>query len=88
MNFFKEVWVGYRPYLVKFTIDFLVTASLWMALFIFKYITKFLPITGWAGDFIVALHSAGVVGAVGVFVWLSLNDIIHIRGGRVECFAW
>ena len=88
MNFFKEVWDGYRPYLVKFTVDFLITATLWLVLFIFKVLTSYLPVSGWAGEFIVAVHSTGTVAAFGVFAWLFVIDIIQTRkGGGIECFA-
>jgi hypothetical protein len=86
-NLFKEVWTGYRPYLVKFMIDLLVTATLWLVLFVFKVLTDYLPITGWAGEFIVNLHSAGTVFIVAIFVLLSAIDIIQVRGGKVECFV-
>ena len=87
MNFLKEVWAGYRPYLIKIAIDFLIPATLWVALFIFHILTSYLPITGWAGEFIVFLHSAATVGIVGLFAWWSVNDIIQIKGGGIECFA-
>lgn len=87
VNFFKEVWAGYRPYLVKFAIDFLVSASLWVGLFIFKILTHYLPVSGWAGDFIVHLHAAGTVAAFAIFAVLFAIDIIQLRSGGIECFA-
>ena len=88
MNFFQEVWTGFRPYLVSITQDFLISASLWVFLFIFKLLTYLLPIPGWAGEFIVHVHSAGTLAAVGIFAWMSVIDIIRLKGGGgVECFA-
>jgi hypothetical protein len=88
VNFFQEVWAGYRPYLVKFVIDILISASLWVGLFIFKVLTYYLPVSGWAGDFIVHyLHPAGIVAAYGIFAWLFVVDIIQMKSGGIECFA-
>jgi hypothetical protein len=87
VSFFKEVWAGYRPYLVKFIVDFLISATLWVVLFIFKVLTYYLPVSGWAGDFIVHLHAAGTVAAFGIFAWLFVIDIIQTRTGGIECFA-
>jgi len=86
-NLFGEVWAGYRPYLVKITIDFLVTASLWVGLFTFKVLIYFVPVSGWPGRFIDDIHSAGIVAAFGVFVVISVTDIIQIHGGPAACFA-
>jgi hypothetical protein len=79
INFFSEVWSGYRPYLVRFTIDFLVSATIWLALFLFKIVTDMLPITGYAARFIVALHGLGTIAAMLIFLVSSVNDIIQIR---------
>lgn len=87
MNFFKEVWLAYRPYLVKLTVDFLVPVTMWVGLFIFTSLTNLLPIPGWAGEFVIHLHSAGTVAAIGIFGWLSINDIIQIHGRGLVCFA-
>jgi hypothetical protein len=86
-NFFAEVWTGSRPYLVKIATDFLVSGSLYVALFFFKALTWFLPVGGWAGLFIVHLHSAGMVASIAIFAWLSVNDIMRIHGSVGACFA-
>lgn len=88
MNFIGEVWIGFRPYLIKILVDFLVTGSLWLVLFIFKLLTAFLPITDLAGEMVISLHSAGIVAAVGIFIFFSVNDIIQIHGGKLECLIW
>jgi len=87
MNFFHQVWTGFRPYLVKFAIDFAISATLWLGLFVFRRLTRFLPVTDWAGSFIVHMHSAGVVAIFGIFAFLSANDIVQIRRGGGLCFA-
>jgi len=79
VNFFEEVWRAFRPYLVRLTIDFLVSASLWVALFIFKILTNLIQVPGWAGIFIVNLHSAGIVAALFILVFLFVVDIAQIR---------
>ncbi len=88
MNFLKEVWAGYGPYLVKFTTNFAVCGTLWLFLYAFKLLTTRLPVVDWAGKFIVHLHSAGIVAIFGLFVLMSANDILRIirRGGNL-CFA-
>jgi len=87
MVLLKEVWLGCRPYLAKIMINFVVSASLWLALFIFDTLRHFLPVTGWPGWLIGHLHAVGIVLAFGIFVWLSVNDILQLHGGRMPCFA-
>ncbi len=88
MNIFKEVWEGFRPYLLKLSIDFLVPGAMWLFLFAFHGLTKLLPIHGWAGQFILGLHSAGTVVALGIFLFFAVNDIIHIHKGDIAtCLA-
>jgi membrane protein implicated in regulation of membrane protease activity len=81
MNFFSELGNGYRPYLLRFSIDFLVCATIWLVLFLFKVMTDVLPITGFAAKFVVALHSLGTDAAMVIFLFFSVNDIIQIRRG-------
>jgi len=81
MNFFSKYGVVTAPYLLRVTIDFLVSATIWLALFLFKILTDILPITGFAARFIVALHSLGTVAALAIFLFFSVNDIIQIRRG-------
>lgn len=77
-----EIWSGFRPYLKIIAVDFLVTVSLWVVLFSFKWLTVLLAIDGWAGNFIVNLHAAGAVGAFGIFALLLAIDIyaLHQHG--------
>jgi len=78
MNFVVEIWRGYRPYAVKLAIDFLVSGSLWVGLFLFQLLRETLPITNWEAILIEHLHSAGVVAAFVIFTWLSVADIILV----------
>ncbi len=84
MNFFEEVWNGYRPYLVKLTIDFLVCGSLWLVLFIFKFLTTLITVPVWAGVLVVNLHSAGVVAVIFILIWLFVNDVAQTHRGNVD----
>ena len=79
MNFFEEVSRPIRSYLVRLTIDFLVSAGLWLALYIFKMLTSLIQVPGWAGTFIVNLHSAGLVATLFILVVLFVIDIAQIR---------
>jgi len=82
LNFFREVWVGFRPYLVKILIDLLISSSLWLVVFAFKSITTLLAVDGWVGTFMINLHSAGMVAAIGVFALLFAADIYSIHKDR------
>lgn len=82
MNFFVEVWRGYRPYAVKLLTDFLVSGSFWAALYLFELLRRMLPITGWGATFIENLHLAGAVAAFVIFTWLSVADIIDVHKGN------
>ena len=81
---FTELWKGFRPYLVKLSEDFLVSVTLWAALFGFEQLTHVLPIDGWPGQFISYLHAAGMVCSVGLFSFLSVADIWAIRKASAQ----
>ena len=85
MNFLVEIWIGYRAYVIKLVQNFLVAASLWLGLFAFKALTYVLPVSDWAGQFIVHVHSVGIVAAFIIFGYLSVNDIIHRHRGGMVC---
>ena len=89
MSFFRELWSEYRLYLHKLALDFLIAATVWVALFIFRILTRFLPVGDWAGRFIVEIHSTGIVLAFFLFALLSAIDIIKLRkgAGTSICFA-
>jgi hypothetical protein len=85
----KEIWAGVRPFFIRIAIDFLLTATLWVGLFLFKVMAHFMPIPNWAGEFVIHLHSLGTVAAVSIFVWYSVLDIIELKGGtKLLCLAW
>jgi len=87
-RFFEEIWGGVRPFFIKILIDFLITASLWVGLYLFKIMASAMPISGWAGELVIVLHSVGTVAAVGIFMWYSIMDIIEIKGTKLLCGAW
>jgi hypothetical protein len=82
MTFLSEIWEGYRPYLVRYTIDFLVSGTILLGLFLFRLLTSLLPMWDLAGKFIGALHSLGAIAAMAMFVWTSVNDTIQIHGKK------
>ena len=86
MRFIRDVWEGYRPYLVKLAQDFLIGATLWAMLFAFHQVTHRLPVESWAGRFVVSLHSVGLVVMFGLVTWLSFNDVIIIHRLEREKF--
>ncbi len=79
MDFLREIWAGFRPYLLRYTIDFLVSATIWLGLFLFKLLTSILQISGIAADFVMAIHALGTVCAMVIFVWFSVNDTIQVH---------
>jgi hypothetical protein len=87
VKFFMEAWAGFRPYLLKLTVDFLVAGSIWLFLFLFTLLTKLLPISGWAARFLVFIDSLGAVAAMVMLVWFAVNDTIQLHRGGMVCFA-
>lgn len=79
MNFLIETWSLYRPYGLRLLVDFLVSASIWLALYLFEQLRQFVPITGWAASFIDNIHSAGMVFAFLIFGILFVQDIWRLR---------
>ena len=86
MNVFKEIWVLYRPYFIKFSADFLIVSTIWILLYIFKILTNLLPIGEAAGEFIRLLHAVVTVANFGVLVWFFMIDIIDMKG-KIRCLA-
>jgi hypothetical protein len=80
-NLAAEIAAKYRPYSVRFAVDLMVSASLWVALYLFKLMTNFLSIDGWAGELIRQIHAAGTVAAFAVFATLFIVDVyvLHRR---------
>lgn len=83
-GFFREIWLSLRPYLQKFVVDFCISSSLWITLYVFHGLTAYLAIEGWAGKFIVSIHSLGVVLAFLVFGLLFALDVVAIRAEERE----
>ncbi len=81
-DFLDEVWEDAKPYMVKLVVDLLVATSLYLGLYFFKLLSDRLPIPGWAGTFIVNLHSVGIVFAFAVFAGLFIIDVIDINRRR------
>jgi hypothetical protein len=79
VGFFREVWLSLRPYLQKFIVDLCISSSLWIALYVFHSLTDYFSIRGWAGEFIVNIHSLGVVLAFVAFGILFTLDVVAIR---------
>lgn len=78
MNFIAEIWNDYRPYGIKIAVDFLIAASIYVALFLFQVLRLWLPISGWGALFIDNIHSAGSVAALFIFSIFLVIDILRI----------
>ena len=85
---FVEIWLDFRPYLVKLASDFLISISLWVILYLFEHLTQILPVAEWARDFIVYVHSLNIILAYAAFGILFLSDVIVLRnkgkGGQAK----
>jgi hypothetical protein len=78
-NVVNEVWRRYRPYLVAIAVASLVAVTLWVPLFLFEKLMGWLPVPGWAGDFIEEIHALDQVASFLVFSWISLVDFLRIQ---------
>jgi hypothetical protein len=67
----SEIAEGFRPYAIHLGVDFLISASMWLSLYVFKLLTHLLSIDGWPGAFIDNVHSFGIVMA-----FLSLESYL------------
>ena len=77
-----EIWVGFRPYLVRLATDFLVFLAIWLLLLAAHALTTRLPLGTTLSRFLVGFHETVVVLT---FVWLSLEatwDIVMLRRGK------
>jgi hypothetical protein len=79
-----DIWSGFRPYLIRLFIDFMVSGSLWVFLYLFKWLTRLLEIDGPAGRFILNLHAAGAVSAFGIFAVLFAVDLYELHSRKVS----
>jgi hypothetical protein len=80
--FFRAWWQGVRPYALALSIDFTVSLIVYCLVWCFQLVEKQWPLQGFAAGFIAAIHSAGGVAAFGLFAYLMVSDIFHIRRGR------
>jgi hypothetical protein len=78
-GFLRDVWLDLRPYLRKLVVDFCISASLWIALYLFEILTRLLKIGGWAGEVIVNVHAVGTVVGFVAFGVLFCIDVWAIR---------
>ena len=83
-NFFVRVWRRADPYLERLLTDTLVSASLYVVLYLFHVLATYLPVPGWAGEFIENLHAVGIVLALACFAVLFILDIIEIATERKD----
>lgn len=83
MELVQEVWTSLRPYLVHMITDAIISALLWIFLWLFKQLTHLFPIEGWAGEWIANIHSVGAVLAFSVFAILFTIDVVkhHSKNG-------
>lgn len=76
MELVQEVWSSLRPYLVHLISDAIISILLWVFLWIFKKLTFYFPIEGWAGEWITNIHSVGAVLAFSAFAILFVLDVV------------
>jgi hypothetical protein len=79
---YKEIWSGFRPYLLVFSIDLLAAGSLWGLLALFRLITKLVPLKEKAAEVIATIHSVGVVVVFGVLAGALVVDVVQIKRGK------
>ena len=79
MSFWGEYWDGFRPYLLKFLQDFSVGTCMYLGVYLLRLLTRWLPITGWFGKAFESVHSLGMIGALAIFMFLFVNDIIQLK---------
>lgn len=84
MNFFYDIWHSIRPYLIHMITDAIISMLLWVFLYLFKIITRFLPIEGWASELIKTIHSVGAVLAFSTFAVLFFIDVIKLHSSERE----
>lgn len=79
IGFFGEIWQGYRQFLVNYLVDFLVSGTIWLGLYLFTALTSIAHIPGEAAYVISVIHSLGTVAAMVIFVTSSIIDTIQVR---------
>jgi hypothetical protein len=77
-SFFGGVKGEVSPYLRALLVDFIISASLWLALFAFKWLTYILPIDGMEGETARLVHSASTILAFPTFGVKFICDVVII----------
>ncbi|MCP5245717.1 MAG: hypothetical protein H6937_07145 [Burkholderiales bacterium] len=84
MNPLREIWKQAIPVVVIIIKDGIIVSILWITLWCFKLLTTFLPIDGWAGEYINNFHSFGAIITFSLFFILFVIDVLelHKKGER------
>jgi len=77
-SFFGGFKKELSPYLRALLIDFIISAALWLALFVFQWLTHVLPIDGIEGETARWFHSASTILAFPTFGVKFVIDVIVI----------
>ena len=75
----SDIFARARPYLVEIGKDGLVSASIYVTLFLFEMLFELLPLRHKAGDFFAYVHSVALFALLAVFAWLSIIDVLRIH---------
>jgi hypothetical protein len=59
-------------------------AVLWTALYLFHFLPKYMPVPGFAGRLIEAIHQAGSVAVAALLVYFLIMDVWASRSKRVK----
>jgi len=79
-----EVWREFRPFLVVFTTDLLVSCAMWFSLVLFEWLTTGLVVSDWGGPLIVNLHTIGAVVSFGLFAILMAVDVWTLHKNKLK----
>ena len=77
-SFLGEILKELRPYLRALLLDFIISASLWLALFAFHWLTHLLPIKGVEGETARVVHSVSTILAFPTFGVKFIIDVVII----------
>ena len=72
------------PYLQALICDFIITICLWVALFVFEWVTHFLPIKGSEGNTARVVHSASTILALSTFGLIFIVHVINVTVRRIR----
>ena len=77
-TFLRRVIRDLCPYLQALLVDLIISVSLWLALFLFQWLTEVFPINGFEGAAVIAVHSASTTLAFATFGIKFTYDVIVI----------